>query len=51
MATLWKNAGLRPTLMVGAVGTLCALLWVLLSPVAKLREIPTAAEPGVAAGG
>ncbi|WP_308423133.1 MFS transporter [Marinithermofilum abyssi] len=33
--------GLRPTLLIGSVGTLCALLWILFSPISKLREIPT----------
>jgi hypothetical protein len=34
--------GLRLTLLVGAVGTMLAVVWILVSPVAKLRQMPDA---------
>lgn len=34
--------GLRPALLVAALGVACAPLWVLFSPVPRLRELPTA---------
>jgi predicted MFS family arabinose efflux permease len=33
--------GLRATLLVGALGLVLAVLWVLLSPVRHLAELPT----------
>jgi len=36
--------GLRPTLMIGAVGGLFAVVWVLCSPIRALREQPTPIE-------
>ncbi|WP_156418886.1 hypothetical protein [Fictibacillus sp. FJAT-27399] len=32
--------GLRLTLVVGAIGTLTALLWIVFSPLPKLNELP-----------
>ncbi len=37
--------GLRPALVVGAAGATFAVLWVALSPVRTLREVPTPSEP------
>lgn len=37
---LGETIGLRPTLLVGALGLLLALLWILLSPLGRLRELP-----------
>jgi MFS family permease len=42
--------GLRPTLLVGALGSALAFPWVLLSPVRALREQPTPPEPPEEAG-
>ncbi|MFF0432193.1 MFS transporter [Streptomyces sp. NPDC004327] len=39
--------GLQPTLWVATVGTLLAVLWVLPSPLARLRELPERAPVGV----
>lgn len=36
--------GLRPTLVIGALGSLFAVLWVLFSPVRTLRDLPAVAE-------
>jgi len=41
---LGEAIGLRATLAVGAVGLLFAVLWVVFSPVSKLRELPAAEE-------
>jgi MFS family permease len=41
--------GLRPTLIIAAVGMLCAPLGLLLSPVRGLREQPASAEQGAVA--
>ena len=38
--------GLRPTLVIGAVGLASAFLWVALSPVPGVTEIPDAESPG-----
>jgi MFS family permease len=40
--------GLRNTMWVGAIGVLSSVLWLLLSPLRKLRDIP--AEPATASG-
>ena len=40
--------GLRGTLWVSAVGGICSIFWVLLSPLRKLRDIP--AQPATASG-
>lgn len=42
--TLGAVLGLRPTLVIGAVGGLFSVIWVLCSPVRALREQPTAIE-------
>ena len=42
--TLGAAFGLRPTLLIGAVGGLFAVVWVLCSPVRNLREPPEAVE-------
>ena len=42
--TLGAVFGLRPTLMIGAVGGLFAVVWVLCSPIRTLREHPTPIE-------
>lgn len=39
--------GLRPTLWLATVGTLLAVVWVLPSPLARLRELPERAPVGV----
>ena len=49
--TLGSTIGLRPTLWVGAVGGSLAFLWVLLSPVRTLTEVPSAEEVGDLAPG
>ena len=41
---LGELLGLRITLFVGAFGTLTALGWIVFSPVAKLRELPTSVQ-------
>ncbi|HEX5502891.1 MAG TPA: MFS transporter [Thermomicrobiales bacterium] len=41
---LGQFIGLRPTLLVGAVGSLLAILWVFFSPVRALREQPPPVE-------
>lgn len=41
---LASTIGLRPTLWVGVVGALTASLWLLPSPVIRLRELPTSAD-------
>jgi MFS family permease len=46
---LGVTIGLRPTLVVGAVGSLLAFLWVFFSPVRALREQPEPAERPLAA--
>lgn len=43
---LGEAIGLRPTLVVGAIGGLLSVLWVLLSPVRTLRLRPAAAASG-----
>jgi len=40
--------GLRPTLLVAALGAACAPLWVIFSPVPTLRELPTTAAGAAA---
>ncbi|MFG2769113.1 MFS transporter [Streptomyces sp. NPDC048350] len=42
--------GLRPTLWIATVGGLFAVLWLLPSPLARTRELPTAAKDPVPAG-
>jgi len=42
--TLGAAFGLRPTLVIGAVGGLFAVVWVLCSPVRTLRELPESVE-------
>ena len=42
--TLGAAFGLRPTLVVGAVGGLFAVVWILCSPVRTLREQPAAVD-------
>lgn len=37
---LGSSIGLRPTLFIGSVGALAGLLWLLPSPIPKLRELP-----------
>lgn len=44
--TLGAVFGLRPTLFIGAVGGLFAVVWVLCSPVRHLRETPELAQEG-----
>lgn len=39
--TLGSLMELRLTLVIGALGTLTALCWVLFSPIAGLRDLPT----------
>ncbi len=39
---LGTTIGVRPTLWIGTVGALAGLLWVLFSPVARMRELPDA---------
>ena len=41
---LGSTLGLRPTLWIGAVGALLGVLWLLPSPVPRLRDLPEAAE-------
>jgi MFS family permease len=41
--------GLRPTLWIGSVGALAILLWVLPSPLPRLRDLPLEAGEGVPA--
>ena len=41
---LGEFIGLRPTLLVGALGSLLAIFWVYFSPVRALREVPDSAE-------
>ena len=43
---LGEGIGLRSTLVVAAVGAQFAVLWVLFSPVRRLRELPGAARSG-----
>ena len=38
--------GLRPTLWIATVGRLAGLLWLLPSPVPRLRDLPDAPEDG-----
>jgi MFS family permease len=48
---LGEAIGLRPTLFVGALGSLLASLWLVFSPVRALQDHPALpAEPAVAAG-
>jgi MFS family permease len=42
--TLGGTIGLRPTLWIAAVGGVAGFLWLLPSPVARLRELPEPAE-------
>jgi len=46
---LGNTIGIRPTLWVGAIGMVLAVLPVVLSPLRKLRDLPTSVEPEVAA--
>jgi predicted MFS family arabinose efflux permease len=48
---LGEAIGLWPTLMVGAAGEVLAFLWVLLSPVRRLREQPLPAQDAPVAAG
>ena len=41
---LGESIGMRPTLFLAAGGELAAVLWLLLTPVWKLRELPSQAE-------
>jgi predicted MFS family arabinose efflux permease len=41
---LGSTLGLRPTLWIGAVGALLGVLWLLPSPVPRLRDLPEAAD-------
>src|SRR5205085_1322100 len=41
---LGSSIGLRPTLWVSAAGSLAAFLWIALSPVPRVRTIPSAVE-------
>ena len=41
---LGGTIGLRPTLFLAAVGELAAVLWVLVTPVWSLRDLPSQAE-------
>lgn len=44
---LGQSVGVRPTLLLGACGIMLALLWLFLSPLRTLRELPeTAPEQG-----
>lgn len=48
---LGERIGLTPTLLITAVGTLCASLWLVFSPIRRLREQPSMMEePAVTAG-
>lgn len=48
---LGQQIGLGPTLLLTAVGTLCASFWLIFSPIRRLREQPSPmAEQPVAAG-
>lgn len=48
---LGEVVGLRPTLVLGALGSGLAALWLFRSPVAALREPPVPAEAGAPAAG
>jgi len=42
---LGATIGLRPTLWIGVVGAIAGFLWILPSPIPKMRELPESAEP------
>jgi predicted MFS family arabinose efflux permease len=42
--TLGATLGVRPTLWIATAGALSGVLWVLFSPVARLRELPAEAS-------
>jgi MFS family permease len=42
---LGSTIGLRPTLWIGVVGAILGFLWILPSPIPKMRELPESAEP------
>ncbi len=44
---LGQSAGLRPTLVVGACGTVLAAVWLAVSPVQALKRTPAAAGDGL----
>jgi MFS family permease len=41
---LGSAIGLRPTLWIGAVGGMLAVLWLIPSPIPRMRELPETAE-------
>ncbi len=46
---LGETVGLRPTLFVAAAGMFCAALWIVFSPIRRIREIPERPDgPGAA---
>ncbi len=42
---LGSTIGLRPALWIGVVGAIAGFLWLLPSPIPKMRELPESAEP------
>ncbi|MFJ4675047.1 MFS transporter [Kitasatospora sp. NPDC088783] len=42
---LGSTLGLRPALWIAAVGAVCSALWVLASPIPRMRELPVRPEP------
>ncbi|MEK6275452.1 MAG: MFS transporter [Actinomycetota bacterium] len=41
---LGSTIGLRPTLWIGVIGAIAGFLWILPSPIPKMRELPESAE-------
>ncbi len=44
---LGSTIGLRPTLWIGAVGALAGVLWLLPSPIPRMRDLPEPEDPNV----
>ncbi|RII08724.1 enterobactin exporter EntS [Streptomyces sp. YIM 130001] len=44
---LGSTIGLRPTLWIGTAGAVLSVLWIVLSPVSRMRELPAAQHVGL----